>query len=319
VWDFGIHAESVQVVAARSAALGIGTVLIKSGEDYATWDFNFNPTIISAFTSKGIDVWGWAYVRSGGNLQSKAAELAKQGNLAGVKGIILDVEWEWFDQQQQATTICKDLRGRLNQEKLIGYSAALQWTYGGQFVAAPQYFPQYPWKEFDQDCGDASFPQVYWPSFVAASRNPDFGWKFVTEGAAKLGLKAPIWAIQDAGAAAYSHATSIADVNAFFRMGGDHISLWRWPDPGSALLGPMADMDWKGVGGPAGLGACQSKGIYCGRAQGAPVGGDPQALYSCPAPGAQWILETRCGTKCFVCPPGSPDTCDEGSTKRGCN
>jgi hypothetical protein len=310
IWTFGEHADPPEVVAARAAQLGVSFVLIKAGEDDRFWDWNLNPSMVSLFNAVGVDVYAWFYVRPG-NIGPKVDAIARQSNLPGVKGMLLDVEWEWFGYGADAVALCQGIRQR-TPGKFLGYTAEFNYPDANTQLGTPVYFSRFPWREFDSNCGDAFLPQVYWDEFYD-NRDIRAAWSFTVQGARSLGLKAPIWPIQD-----FDDNASVADLDAFFQLTGPGASLWRWPDPGSPLLQTVEQINWRGVQG-AGLGTCQSQGFWCGSSPGAPAGGNPSFLYYCPGAGAEWQERGQC-TSCFTCPDGVADTCDASiAAAKGCH
>jgi len=229
IWTFGSSAPPASEVAATAKSLGVGFVLIKSGEDLSTYGSNFNASIVDSFTSQGIWVFAWNYVRPG-DVQAKADAIAAQANIAGVKGMVLDVEveWEGTSSEADAVALCDDIRA-LAPGKLLGFS-----SFG--WIA---YHPGFPWVEFDQHCSDMHLPQTYWDAWTGVS--PTAGYMKAIDGAQGLGLTAPIWAAQDN----YEGTPTSAELNEFFAAAGPFSSLWRWPNPGdTALAQQMTELDW---------------------------------------------------------------------------
>jgi len=226
IWKFNVSAGSPESVAVDADKLGVGFVLIKSGQDANYWADNFNASIVEGFTSKGIWVFGWPYVTPG-NLDAKATAIVKAANIPGVKGIILDVEGEFKDHAADAKTLCALIRNK-KPDIFLGFS-----SYGWI-----KYHLSFPWKEFDQGAGDAHLPQTYWDLWTTG---PTGGYQKAIDGVQYLGLKAPIWAAQDN----YGGA-STAGLNEFFAVAGPWASLWRWPNPSDkALYDQLFKLDWK--------------------------------------------------------------------------
>lgn len=228
IWRFGTSAPSPAVAAQKASDLGVGFVLIKSGEDTSTWQTNFNPTIIAEFTSRGIWVFGWNYVRPG-NIAAKADAIAAQANLPGVKGMVLDVEieWEGTGKEDEAIELCEAIRAQ-TPGRMLGFS-----SFG--WIA---YHPGIPWLEFDEHCGDMHLPQTYWDAWDISRTD---GYQKAIDGAQALGLTAPIWAVQDN----YEGTPTSTELNTFFSVAGPFSSLWRWPNPGdTALSEQLEQLDW---------------------------------------------------------------------------
>src|SRR5262249_5726197 len=144
-----------------------------------------------------------------------------------------------------ATALCRGIRAAA-PGVFLGYAPQFQYSCDTCASGTPRFFADFPWHEFDADCGDAMLPQVYWDEF--SNQDVMVAWRFVVDGAAQLGLRAPIWAIQDC-----DDGARVRDLDAFFALAGDHASLWRWPDPGSPLASVVNQIDWKARSGPAGL------------------------------------------------------------------
>lgn len=225
VWMFNTTAESPAAVATEMQKLGMGFILIKSGQDTDTYDSNFNADVVKEFTSRGIDVYGWPYVKPGDN-DAKATAIAKSAKIPGVKGIILDVEGEYVKHDVDALELCDKIRQKA-PGVFLGYT-----SYGWVM-----YHTDFPYEAFDQACGDAFLPQTYWDLW---STGPEGGYQKAIDGVQKLKLKAPVWAAQDN----YNGAT-VADMDKFFAVAGPHASLWRWPNPkDSAIHAKMVQVKW---------------------------------------------------------------------------
>jgi hypothetical protein len=204
-------------------------VLVKSGEDTSAYTTNFSASNVAEFTSRGIEVYGWPYVRPG-NIAAKVAAAVKSMNVPGVTGLVLDVEGEWESttgaHDADAIALCDGIRAGA-PGKFLGYT-----TFG--WVG---YHTDFPFAQFDQHCGDAFLPQTYWDEW---STGPVGGLNKAVQGAATLGLSAPIWAIQDN----YGGAT-VADMNTFFDAAGARSSLWRYPNPSdTSLLAALGQLHW---------------------------------------------------------------------------
>src|SRR6185503_19812006 len=63
LWIWKFAGVAPQKVAERAAQLGVGFVLIKSGEDDFVDEDNFNQATVAAFTKLDIEVFAWVYVR----------------------------------------------------------------------------------------------------------------------------------------------------------------------------------------------------------------------------------------------------------------
>lgn len=224
IWTFDQNGPSVKDAVALAEQVGIGFVLIKSGEDTTSYS-QFTLKNVAPFVARGIEVYGWPYVRPG-NLDAKAAAIAAQASVPGTSGIILDVETEFVGHASDATALCRGIRQRVPRV-FLGYT-----TFGWV-----DYHLDFPYAQFDQQCGDAFLPQSYWDLWTTG---PTGGLMKGREDYRKHGWTAPVWPIQDN----YDGAT-VDGLNAFFDAAGPRASLWRWPNPGDlARLPPLDQLDW---------------------------------------------------------------------------
>src|SRR5262249_35175089 len=160
----------------------------------------------------------------------KADLIAKQTNIAGVKGMVLDVEVEWENTGSggDAVALCDGIRSKLDAGKMLGFS-----SFG--WIA---YHLGFPWKQFDGHCGDMHLPQTYYDEWTTGRLG---GYQKALDGAQQLNLKAPIWAAQDN----YNGAT-VDQMNTFFDAAGPYSNLWRWPDPNdTGLVNELPKLHWK--------------------------------------------------------------------------
>ena len=131
-------------------------------------------------------------------------------------------------------------------------------------------------------------------------------WDFTVKGYASLGLKAPIWGMQD-----NDDGASANDQNAFFALAGDHASVFRWPDSGSPLLEQLEQIRWRGDASVTAYTSCPGPGMWCGKSSGGPgpQGAKPNALFWGGGAGKPWEIRATCDT-CYTCGTNIPDTCD---------
>lgn len=126
----------------------------------------------------------------------------------GVTGLVVDAEAEFNDKPADATKLCRLLRAKLGTRPLVYTSFG--------WISVQKHFP---FKAFDQGCGDAFLPQVYY----------DFGWpggalpslERMRKDVAALGIKAPIWPVQS-----NERNASVADLGAFFEAAGPDASIF---------------------------------------------------------------------------------------------
>ena len=319
IWSMQGRADPPSVVAANAQRWGIQFVVIQAANPpgNSLWTENFNAGVIAEFTSRGIDVYGmtWVIPDDPNAMPAKIATAAAIANVSGSRGVIMDSEWQWFGHAADATSLCRGTRAQA-PGKFIGYTATFNYfAPGGQYTGTPQYFPDFPWHAFDADCGDGFFPQ----SYFSEQSNPDpvAMWNFTRSGAQQLGLNAPLWPITDFN----DHQVSVADLDVFFALAGEHASLWRYPYPDDALRDvnhqQLGQIHFSANSGDAGLGGCTYQGWWCGRSPGSPAGASPNTLSFCPA-GGNWQRLYDCA-QCFTCPEGVADTCDQATASaNGC-
>ncbi len=227
VWKFDTEAPSAQQVAIDAQTMGIGFVLIKTGQDLSSYDTNFNAAIVQEFTSRGIEVYGWPYVTPGNNA-AKAAVIAKAAKIPGVSGIILDVEVEFVGHDLDATELCDAIRQQA-PGVFLGYTS---------FGWISKHL-DFPYEAFDQACGDAFLPQTYWDLWPT-STTPTKTVTTAQTDAANLGLKAPIWAAQD-----NEQDPAVTGLKQFFTAAGPRASLWRWPNSDTdPQFAKMQQLNW---------------------------------------------------------------------------
>jgi len=181
------------------------------------WADNFSADNLRPFVERGIEVWGFGYFYPNDYVDPKGMAWGKledqvRASVAtltpDVTGIVVDAEAEFYDHPNDAKRLCALLRKELGDRKLA-------YTTFGWLTA----HSRFPWKEFDEGCGDAFLPQVYydagWPGGAAGSLE-----KLGRDVAAK-GLKAPVWPIQS-----NEWNASVANMNLFFELAGPDASIF---------------------------------------------------------------------------------------------
>ncbi|MFO0616668.1 MAG: hypothetical protein U0414_29010 [Polyangiaceae bacterium] len=181
------------------------------------WADNFSADNLRPFVERGIEVWGFGYFypndyvdpkgMAWGTLEDQVS--ASVATLTpDVAGIVVDAEAEFYDHPRDAKRLCALLRKQIGSRKLA-------YTTFGWLTA----HPRFPWKEFDEGCGDAFLPQVYydagWPGGALGSLE-----KLERDVLAK-GLKAPLWPIQS-----NEWNASVANMNLFFEHAGPDASIF---------------------------------------------------------------------------------------------
>lgn len=197
------------------------------------WADNFSADNLRPFVERGIEVWGFGYFYPDDYVDPKGmywGRLADQVKASvatltpDVKGIVVDAEAEFYDKHTDAKRLCAALRAQIGDRKLA-------YTTFGWLTA----HSRFPWKEFDEGCGDAFLPQVYydagWPGGALGSLE-----KLYRDVAAK-GLKAPIWPIQS-----NEWNASVANMTLFFEKAGPDASIFYLHKEGTKQTERMAQL-----------------------------------------------------------------------------
>lgn len=237
IWYLDYVGMTAAEAATKAKELGVGYVLIKSSQDKAFWADRFNATIVKEFTSRNIRALAWPYITPAGG--SAAIDAAVQAaKVPGCDGLVLDVEIEWEkngDHAAEAETLCQGIRAKA-PGVWLGYTA-FGWV---------SYHPGFPWTAFDQNCGDAYFPQVYF-----ADRGVTWdGTKGLAEALVNYkaaNLKAPLWPIgSNDDVYPTSAGPTTDDLNGFLKAAGTYSSLYEFPAQGRPeKLDQLAKLAWK--------------------------------------------------------------------------
>lgn len=236
IWHFDYVGMTPAQAATKAKGLGVAYVLIKSGQDGTFWTQRFNASIVNEFTSRGIRVLAWPYITpSGGQAAIDAAvEAAK---VPGCDGLVLDVEIEWekaANKVSAAQALCEGIRQK-KPGVWLGYTS-FGWV---------GYHTTFPFKTFDQYCGDAAFPQIYFADRGVAWDGP----KGLSEALAQYqaaGLKAPLWPLtSNDDVYGTSAGPTTAALNGFFAAAGPLTTLWTFPDKArSEKLTQLDQLAW---------------------------------------------------------------------------
>jgi hypothetical protein len=231
IWYFGYTGFTAAQLATRAKANGISSVFIKSGQDANFWDTRYNAASVAEFTSRGIKVFAWPYVTPNA-IPGSIDAVVRAAQVPGTSGVVLDVEVEFEGNfSTQARTLCEGIRARVPQVWL-GYTSFGWVGFHGTF----------PFKTFDQYCGDAFFPQVYW-----SDRGVSWsaGLSQAKTQLAAAGLHAPVWMIQSNDDTPSGSAPSTVDLDAFFAQSGGLSSLWEFPAAGlGAKVTQLDNLVW---------------------------------------------------------------------------
>jgi hypothetical protein len=151
------HGGDPDAIATAAAQAGLSHVLIKIA-DGSTWPYNFDfdrnidlvPPVREALKEKGIQVWGWHYVR-GDDPVSEARLAVDRTHELALDGYVIDAEGEYRHSSKRtaATRFMQDLRSGLPDLPI----ALSTYRY-------PRMHAEFPFHEFLNYC-DLSMPQVY--------------------------------------------------------------------------------------------------------------------------------------------------------------
>lgn len=223
IWHFDYVGMTPQAAATRAKALGVAYVLIKSGQDAKFWTTRFNAAIVSEFTSRGIRVLAWPYVTPT-NVSASIDAAAEAARVPGCDGLVLDVEVEWETggktaNSAKAAQLCQGIRSKV-PGVWLGYTS-FGWI---------GYHSAFPFAAFDEHCGDAAFPQVYFSDRGVAWNGPH-GLSEALAQYKAAGLKAPLWPItSNDDVAGTNQGPSTVALNGFLAAAGPYTSLWTLPD-----------------------------------------------------------------------------------------
>lgn len=232
IWYFSYTGMSPAEAAQRAKDAGVGYVLIKSGQDARYWDRRYNASTVAEFTSRGMKVFAWAYMTPAdvaGSVQAAAAA----ARVPGTSGLVIDAEVEFEGRHDsEAQQLCEGIRAAV-PGLWLGYTS-FGWV---------GYHPSFPYRAFDQSCGDAFFPQVYWSDRgVSWGR----GYAEALQMLESARLQAPVWFVQSNDDSPRGNPPATADLNAFFDLTSPGSSLWEFPSSASpAKLPQLAELHWR--------------------------------------------------------------------------
>ena len=142
-------------IASLAAEANLSHVLIKVADTYFSYNI-YNgvdavPPIADALRARGIQVWGWHYVK-GYNPIAEANKAIERVHQLDLDGYVIDAESEYEEagKAEAAKTFMSRLRTSLPDTPV----ALSSYRY-------PSYHPQVPWRDFLEKC-DYNMPQVYW-------------------------------------------------------------------------------------------------------------------------------------------------------------
>lgn len=237
IWNFDYIGMNAAQAAAKAQSLGVGYVLIKSGQDKSFWAQRFNATVVKEFTSRGMRVLAWPYITPAGG--AGAVDAAVQAaKVPGCDGLVLDLEIEWEKNgphDAAAQALCSGIRAKA-PGVWLGYTS-FGWI---------GYHPALPWSTFDAHCGDAYFPQVYF-----ADRGVTWdGSKGLSQSLAQYAaanLKAPLWPIgSNDDVYGTTAGPSTTSLHGFLNAAGPYTSLYAFPEPARPeKLSQLSMLPWK--------------------------------------------------------------------------
>lgn len=237
IWYFDYIGMTPAAAAAKASEMGVGYVLIKSGQDATFWTSRFSASIVKEFTSRGVRVLAWPYVTPADVPGAIRAAVAA-ASVPGADGVVLDVEVEWEkggDHSASAKELCDGIRAQA-PGVWLGYTS-FGWV--GLHTA-------FPFAAFDASCGDSAWPQVYYSDRGVKWDGPS-GLDQATAQYKAAGLKAAMWPIQSNDDVTGSTAGPLlTDLNGFFDKAGTYASLWEFPDATkTAKLAQLPSLHWK--------------------------------------------------------------------------
>lgn len=237
IWHFDYIGMTPAAAAAKAADMGVGYVLIKSGQDASFWAQRFNASIVKEFTSRGVRVLAWPYVTPS-DVPGAIVAAAAAASVPGAAGVVLDVEIEWEnggDHAAAAKALCEGIRAKA-PGVWLGYTS-FGWV---------DFHPAFPFAAFDAHCGDSAWPQVYYSDRGVKWDGPT-GLDQAISQYKGAGLKAPMWPIQsndDVSGSAIG--PMVPDLNGFFDKAGAYASLWEFPEASrTAKLAQLPSLNWK--------------------------------------------------------------------------
>lgn len=237
IWHWDYIGKTAAEAAEIAADLGVGYVLIKSGQDANQWSDRYNATTVGEFTKRGIRVLAWPYITPN-NIAGSIDAAVKAAQIPGTDGLVLDVEIEWEengDHSAAAEELCKGIR-KGAPDTFLGYTS---WGWVGYHAT------KFPFTAFDTYCGDGYFAQVYF-SDRGVSWDGDKGLPQALSMYEDSGLKAPLWvAISNDDVYPTMDGPTTQDLNDAFDASGARASLWEFPGKSwPEKLDQLYDLHW---------------------------------------------------------------------------
>lgn len=234
IWYFDYIGMTAAEAADKAKSVGVGYVLIKSGQSATFWTTRYTAAAVKEFTSRGILVLAWPYLTPD-NVDGDIATAVQAAEVPGTSGVVLDVEIEWEgNHAAQAQALCDGIRAKA-PGIWLGYT-----SFGWAAL-----HPTFPFSTFDKHCGDGAFPQVYY-SDRGVTWDGIHGLDDARAQYKAAGLEAPIWPIQSNDNVYNTTAgPTVAALNGFFDAAGPTSSLWEFPAAGkTALVDQLSLLHW---------------------------------------------------------------------------
>jgi hypothetical protein len=144
-----------QRIASVAHEAGLTHVVIKIADGVNSYNIyegvDLVPPVARKLRERGIQVWGWHFVR-GSNPLGEANKAIDRVLTLQLDGYVIDAEGPYKDRGKAAAA--RNFMARLREGLPDKPVALSSYRY-------PSYHPQLPWREFLEGC-DFNMPQVYW-------------------------------------------------------------------------------------------------------------------------------------------------------------
>jgi hypothetical protein len=242
LWYLGGTGYSTHAALAdKLKTLDVKRIYVKvadGGYSPTAWPENDDVSLVNAYKSRGIEVWGWAYNYPGNEVNQ--AKALYQAAKAGYQGFVTDIEIE-FD---GATTSLESLLAEFVRQKNAAVSAGLA-TSAFKFYCTTWGNPKDHGMRVDliDKYVDAHMPQTYvevWGSTYMANAA-----QWVNAGTQEyrqMGAKKPIHHI----ASAEYNVITATQLNSFINASGGETSIWRVPGGSTpvSIWNTLAGVNW---------------------------------------------------------------------------
>jgi len=241
-------------IASKAGAANLTHVLIKIADTNNSFGLDrfgndMVPAVVNALKNRGIQAWGWHYVKGNDPIGEARLAVNRCRNLR-LDGYIIDAEIEYRSQAKAAAarTYMTELRAGLPRLPI----ALSSFRY-------PSFHQGMPWREFLEKC-DLNMPQVYWEQ----AHNPDVQLARSVAEFANPNLVGFIRPVVPTGSAYGTSGwrASPDDLTRFFRksrelnLAAANAYSWDWAtSPGNHdLFDTIAGFDWPMEPGTVGSG-----------------------------------------------------------------